>query len=254
MIKKRLISFIFYFGLFLFSAWFLDVQVKPPGNVQKKDHISIVSVVSAWGMKQQDVTWLETLPFPIVAYSTELRPHLNDLHRTEAGKYTHFICAHYEILPDLILFLHGHETAWHRTPNEIVELINKIEAGRSNPQLLLTEFSYLSISLEVWPEGELAKIFPLLNHTWTAFLGKYFKRPLEQYGDFITGSKCCSEFIVSSARIRSRPRDLWCDFFKFLNHAVGLRMILPAYENLTDEKVKGMIFEWFVPLLFGSLQ
>jgi len=217
-------------------------------------HISIICVVSAWGMTENDVLWLESLPYPIVAYSKELRPTVNDFHRTEAGKYAHFLCNNYDFLPDLVIFLHGHATAWHRTPEIIIDLINKIEEGRSNPKKLLTDFAYFSFSSVVWSEEEFVKIFPILNHTWIAFLGKHFVHPLEDYGDFIKGNKCCSEFIVSSARIRTRPRELWCDFFHFLNTAVGVRMIVPVYKDLSDEKVKGMIFEWFVPLLFGPFQ
>lgn len=219
---------------------------------QNNENVSIVCVVSAWGMNQEDITWLESLPYPIVAYNKDFRPTINNLHRTEAGKYVHFMCKHYDMLPDLTIFLHGHEKAWHRSPDIIVDLISKIEEGRSNPQKLLADFAYFSFSSVIWSDEEIFKIFPILNHTWTAFLGKYFLHPLEYYGDFIVGNNCCSEFIVSSTRIRTRPRELWCDFFQFLNNAVGVRMIVPIYKELSDEKVKGMIFEWFVPLLFGS--
>lgn len=212
---------------------------------------SIVFVVSAWKMKPEDIAWLETLPYPIVAYSETLRPKQNDHHRTEAGKYTHFMCAHYETLPDLVIFIHGHESGWHRTPEVITNLITEIEAGKSNPNKLMETFAYKSFTSDkLWVAGTIDGLKPIMNYTWNIFLGKYFSQPFAAYPDFMTGGNCCSELIVSSNRIRSRPRELWCDYLKFLNDETPMG---PAnYFGMSDDKVKGMIFEWFVPFVFGS--
>lgn len=214
---------------------------------------SIVFVVSAWNMKPEDISWLETLPYPIVAYTETLRPKQNVHHRTEAGKYTHFMCAHYDTLPDLVIFMHGHETGWHRTPEVISRIISEIEAGRSEPDRLLENFAFRAFSSEkLWVAGTQDGLNPILNYTWNAFLGKYFQQSFFSYPDFMTGSNCCSELVVSSIRIRSRPRDLWCDFFNFLND--NSPMGAANYLKMPDDKVKGMIFEWFIPFVFGSFK
>jgi hypothetical protein len=213
---------------------------------------SMICVVSAWQMKPEDIIWLESLPYPVVAYSENLRPTVNDRHKTEAGKYTHFMCTHFETLPDLILFLHGHANAWHRTPEIVQELISNIEAGRLNPSKMLNDFAYISFSKERWSDGNLERIITLLNYAWNKFLGKYFLKPLEEYRDFITGRNCCSEFVVTSTQIRLRPRELWCDFFNFLNDSESVSKEGTSFVDVSDDKIKGMIFEWFVPLLFSS--
>ena len=205
-------------------------------------------------LPSQDIAWLETLPYPIVAYTETLRPKQNDHHRTEAGKYTHFMCAHYETLPDLVIFMHGHESGWHRNREVVDKIISEIDAVRSNPEMLLETFAFKAFSSDkLWVAGTQDGLNPILNYTWNTFLGKYFqKSSFLSYPDFMTGSNCCSELVVSSFRIRSRPRELWCDFLNFLNDNTTLG---PAnYFKMPDDKVKGMIFEWFIPFVFGTFK
>lgn len=232
---------------------FIPSPIASNFNLQTRSP-SIVLVVSAWNMKPEDIAWLETLPYPIVAYTETLRPKQNDHHRTEAGKYTHFMCAHYETLPDLVIFMHGHESGWHRNREVVDKIISEIDAVRSNPEMLLETFAFKAFSSDkLWVAGTQDGLNPILNYTWNTFLGKYFqKSSFLSYPDFMTGSNCCSELVVSSFRIRSRPRELWCDFLNFLNDDTPMG---PAnYFKMPDDKVKGMIFEWFVPFVFGTFK
>ena len=128
-------------------------------------------------MKPEDIAWLETLPYPIVAYTETLRPKQNDHHRTEAGKYTHFMCAHYETLPYLVIFMHGHESGWHRNREVVDKIISEIDAVRSNPEMLLETFAFKAFSSDkLWVAGTQDGLNPILNYTWNTFLGKYFQK------------------------------------------------------------------------------
>ena len=77
----------------------------------------IVVITASNPVKKDDLSWLQRQPYPY-AIMTKADPaggihNLEHNYGTEATSYLHFILAHWDHLPERMVFTHGHWHSWH---------------------------------------------------------------------------------------------------------------------------------------------
>jgi len=128
----------------------------------------------------------------------------------EALVYLSYLYEHYDILPEISIFLHGHERAWHHhalLEGSMLYTLNHLD---------LTEVfhrQYLNLHVD-WPNA----CPDWINTAWPfedpigkpegpfmeeAFMANFPGDPLPQF----LNQPCCSQFAVTRKAIRSVPRE-----------------------------------------------
>ena len=64
--------------------------------------------------------------------------------------------------------------------------------------------------------------------------------PIEKYGDWTSGYKCCSQFIVHRDYIRKYPKKMYQDMFDYM------------LDGKHKDSVKNHVFEWTLHLLYDN--
>jgi len=197
---------------------------------------STMVVVASWNDGGQ--TWGNALPYPLMVYSESVHGWIDDHHRTEAGRYLHFLCTYYDDLPRYMFFFHGHATSTHHhRPDDIVD---RILAFQRADWPGYASFSGILMGTRGEPDGN---VWKRMDHLWYAVLHRYFKKEHESlYGEYTDQQGCCAEFFVSAARVRRRPRQLYCDLLDYVFH----------YTGEEKDQFKGVNLEWHWPLIFGD--
>lgn len=179
---------------------------KPPGSIYSK-----TLVVPK--MKEEDTSWLDSeIPewekAVYVADDPEapLHPPKNKGH--EVMVYLSYIIDHYEVLPDVVAFMHSHQFAWHNDDlfgGNAADLLQRL-----NPARVVRE-GYMNLRCNWGPgcpdwmhpgaleENASKQEETLLARAW----GEIFPDdPIPQ----VLAQPCCAQFAVSRDRILAIPK------------------------------------------------
>ena len=165
---------------------------------------SLLCVVVA--AHKENLKWLKRIGHPTLVYHRHVHSGLyvtpNVFH--EHAVYLRFICAFYHQLPKLAVFLHGHHTSWHNRNSPAVDQLLRTDlnaAARAGK--VYRSFNDYS---QCWRdhEGEWGDEMLGQLQGWTREM-----RPLLGEPPGVKESYCCTQFLVSADRIRSRPLSFW---------------------------------------------
>ncbi|KAJ1547059.1 hypothetical protein HK096_004398 [Nowakowskiella sp. JEL0078] len=190
-------------------------------TVNSCEELPSILIVSA--RYKEDLTWLNTkVPFPLLVY--QKTTHEKEYaaypvfpnHGQEATAYLKYILENYDTgFPDVVLFLHGHETAWHvcEIDGNMATLIRAFRFTRF-PFSNLKYTNYYSLPHNWTSHPELRSQnqaqFHVADH-WDLFRGdsdEAVPGPL--------ASHCCAQFAVSRSRLYSRPKEYYQKIYDFL--------------------------------------
>ena len=123
----------------------------------------------------------------------------------EHAVYLRFICAFYDNLPKLSIFLHGHHTSWHnrRSPpaaDQLRRMNLSAAAAAGNVYRSFNDYD------ECWRDHDSEWAIEMLAqlHGWRRQMQGALGQPPP-----LQESYCCTQFVVSADRIRSRPLSFW---------------------------------------------
>lgn len=153
---------------------------------------------------REDVEWLRDIPFPtLLIDKIGAEPHTLNVADVipnlgcEASVYLHFITVAYDILPERVAFIHGHNNAWHHY----------------HVAPLATLLSYADPSVEFvtlngfWVEKNNPVKHSRFWHTVEPWIGPPPAEPIF--------TDAAAQFIVSRKRIHSRPREFYVSLYNF---------------------------------------
>ena len=192
---------------------------KPPGSNYSK-----VLVVPR--MLEESVDWMDSeLPEDIqrAVYVVDdpkaaLHPPKNKGH--EVMVYLTYIIDHYEDLPDIAMFMHSHQLAWHNA--DLFGLDGAEMIRRLSPARVMRE-GYMNMRCQ-WSPGCPDWMHPgettedpfkteevLIAKAWAEVF------PLDRVPD-VLATPCCAQFAVSRERIQSIPKATFVYYRDWLLH------------------------------------
>jgi len=185
---------------------FIPGIAKPPGYQYSK-----VMVVTR--TKEEDTSWIpEQLPdWDTAIYvaddpSAPLHPPKNKGH--EVMIYLSYIVDHYDKLPDVAVFMHSHQNAWHNDAlfnGDAAQLLRKLNLNRVTREGYMNTRCGFGPGCPAWmhpgtvEEDETKQEEIMLARAW----GELFPdEPIPS----VLAQPCCAQFALSRDRIRSIPR------------------------------------------------
>jgi len=193
----------------------------------------------------ENTTFLSLAPVDIQQYiyivddlSAPLHTPMNKGH--EAMVYLTYILDNYNSLPDINVFMHAHQRAWH-TPellnHEATEALKRLSSER------VWREGYMNLRCH-WDPGCPERIYPgrsyrentkaeevAVARAWAEMF------PGVPIPDAL-GAPCCAQFAVSGERIRSIPR---ADFERYRNWLI---------RTTEGDWVSGRVFEYIWQVIF----
>ena len=191
-----------------------------------------IAVVSHYSY---NTSWVEEQPFCYevmerVHGAGEARPQHPQVSinkAQEAVAYLRYIIDHYDELPRRVIFLHDHRTAWHQL--DMVDLLHAVR---------LDAYPFFSVN-GIWNRGLRPKDYAHAARFWHENGLDRAIGPFPRDNNAIA-FMCCSQFVVSRARIRQRPLALW------------RRLYAWADRTELSNAVSSRIFEWLWHVLLGE--
>eukprot|EP00743_Colponemidia_sp_Colp-15_P011158 GILK01012408.1.p1 GENE.GILK01012408.1~~GILK01012408.1.p1 ORF type:complete len:395 (+),score=51.21 GILK01012408.1:38-1222(+) len=183
-----------------------------------------------------DMRWLLSSRYPSIVYEripTTRRkikfPLLLPNRGNEAHGYLRFIIDYYDILPNHVAFIHGHQASWH-DPNTL-ESLNRLKWG-SRPYLNFSPLHYQKLG-----EGNRAYELPKIQKFWkSAGLDSYLGScPPVLY------TECCAHFAVTREQILKHPQRFYIHLLDWLINQ----------EDFTNHD-GGVLLEWIWGMIFGE--
>ncbi|KAJ9661754.1 hypothetical protein H2198_001719 [Neophaeococcomyces mojaviensis] len=193
----------------------------------------------------ENTTFLSLAPPDIQQYiyivddlSAPLHTPMNKGH--EAMVYLTYILDHYDSLPDINIFMHAHQRAWH-TPellnHEATEVLKRLSSER------VWREGYMNLRCH-WDPGCPERIYPgrsyrentkaeevAVARAWAEMF------PGVSIPDAL-GAPCCAQFAVSSDRITNIPRE---NFERYRNWLIRTK---------ESDWVSGRVFEYIWQVIF----
>ena len=209
----------------------------------------------------EDLSWIPQLPVvlrPIIytncATSAIPSSHairkLTEAKGHEALTYLTHIVDNYDNLPDMVIFIHPHEIAWHN--NDLLSLSMPLTLTRLNPYLIMAR-GYFNLRCH-WDPGcpsylhpttpnpsltpgddSLRQEEPLVAQAWNSLF------PSEPVPTNLA-QPCCGQFAVSRAQILAFPKE------RYQRAKVWLE------ETELSDYLSGRVFEYLWQYLFAKME
>ena len=191
------------------------------------------------------------------AFPAQPRCELTENVGFEAASYLKYIVEYYDELPEQVAFIHGHESAWHRTATSpsiiaLAETVaaNAISIGGASYVSLNNHYLRPSVAAEdksaFAPNGYIVDIWPLLFAEYMPRGSKFaatFACPRAIHLD------CCAQFVTTRDAIRAIPKEAYVRWLHlFANQAAGPRLM--QHHPYSDNLARTFEFLWHV--LFGQ--
>lgn len=163
----------------------------------------MVVVASSYGWPPKNsLEWINAQPWPAFVSTKEPGRGINSEPwgnaGREAGSYLHFILQFYSSLPERVVFVHGHDMAWHQQGYQMQYLLRNL--------CLDTGHTYLSLNAHpATSEGRWA-VNNLLRRKspFSRMFQERFGMSLNQSDRFY--DRCCSQFVVHRSAVLRHPR------------------------------------------------
>jgi hypothetical protein len=161
----------------------------------------------------EDVSWLDLyvnhIPHVLYTKVTPFASHNLGINKgNEATSYLKYIIDNYELLPDVIAFIHGHRYAWHqKAPDDIVVALQTLQWGRFPYMPLQTACTG---TVQFSSSLNLTKQQHFNNEMWKATMLEVGSIPvtIDYY--------CCAVFAVTAHAIRQRKRFFYENLYNYL--------------------------------------
>jgi len=127
------------------------------------------------------------------------------------------------------VFLQDEEKSWHHE-GSLVDLVHE----QINKKDKFHNFNNRCMAL-IEPNP----LYPMMQDYFQKYLAPYIG-PMERYGDWTAGYRCCAQFVVHQSYIRKYPKKMYEDLYSYM------------MDGRHDEKAKGHMFEWTLHLLFDN--
>jgi len=180
---------------------------------------------------QEDLSWVCELGKKKIPHIVYTRDKLDNKYNASPNKgkenavFIKFIIDHYDKLPSMTAFVHGHKSSWHM--NDVVPVLTNLRWN---------EHPYMDLNYKHWQSSHPQDLYgyALIKSEWNNLF-------LEFFGDMppIFFHYCCGQFAVSKERILLRPK-------KFYQRAYDWIINEPVY----SERAK--LFEYTWSYIFGE--
>lgn len=147
----------------------------------------------------------------------------------EASVYIKYIVDYYHYLHTYTIFVQDEEKSWHHE-GSIVDLVHNHKGKKDK----FFNFNKRCLAL-IEPNN----LYSMMKEYFVKYLAPYIG-PIEKYGDWTAGYKCCAQFVVHRDIIRKYPLKMYEDMLQYM------------MDGRHDEKAKGHMFEWTLHLLFDN--
>ncbi|EPE10845.1 hypothetical protein F503_05940 [Ophiostoma piceae UAMH 11346] len=184
-------------------------------------------VASTSDLPPHDTAWLSDLPSEwqgsLYNYVTDkpLSPELAVPANkgNEAMAYMTYIIDHYDALPDVVLFHHGHRHGWHQaldSPDEVRRLRVEYVQKKGYVSLRCLPGCENVIALADYAVDQ--SLFPGHGRAvqLTSLLDDFLDRDDGERVPVRLASPCCAQFAASREAIQRRPRAWWVSLRKWL--------------------------------------
>ncbi|MCJ1241639.1 hypothetical protein MMC14_009645 [Varicellaria rhodocarpa] len=205
---------------------------------------------------REDIAWLKELPVDINQYvyqaENDTAEYSVRVNQGETAAYLQYIVEHYDDLPDVVAFVHGHQDAPHM-PDKLVLLKNLRWTAFGYANL-----RYTNVTFDLWgrwtgdwlcpqhpldppPSDEIIWDALRVNQSqlFADVWHELFEGPIGPVPQYVH-SPCCAEFVVSKERIHARP-------------LLFYQSCLTWLEATSSERYwAGRIFEYVWHIIFGK--
>ena len=147
----------------------------------------------------------------------------------EASVYLKYMIDFYDSLQMYSAFIQDDEESWHHK-GSIVKLVK---------DLVGTDIKYKNMNNRCLSTIEPNNLYPMMVNYFNKCLKSYIG-PIEKYGDWTAGYKCCAQFIVHRDLIHKYPKKMYENMYRYM------------MDEKHNEKAKGHMFEWTLHLLFDN--
>ena len=189
-------------------------------DAQPKAISRALVVASTSDLLPHDTAWLDDLPpewqGSVYNYVTDkpLSPELAVPANkgNEAMAYMTYIIDHYDALPDVVLFHHGHRHGWHQTMDSADEVRQlRVEYVRKTGYVSLRCLPGCENVIVLADYAVDRALFPGHGRAvqLTTLLDDFLDKERGERVPVRLASPCCAQFAVSREAIQRRPRAWW---------------------------------------------
>lgn len=173
--------------------------------------------------KKENTDWLEELPADVTPAvyvvddaTSPLHPPKNKGH--EAMVYLTYIIDHYDDLPDIMMFMHAHQRAWH---NEEPLGFDSLRMVQHVSNERVTRMGYMNMRCH-WGPGCPNWMHPKnashdIEKQEESFISKSWSEifPFDPVPEVLS-QPCCAQFAVSRQRVQTVPRSQYIHYRDWL--------------------------------------
>jgi len=221
------------------EAQFVPGAVKAPGNSYSRALVIATT-------KETNLTWMDEADIPHIAKriyvadnpKAPLHPPKNKGH--EGMIYLTYIIDHYNTLPDVSIFMHAHQYAWHNNDllnNDAAEMVNRLSSERVLREGFMNLRCHWNPGCPDWVHpGVVEKDVnkqeeSMMAQAWSEI---FPDKPIPE----VLAQPCCAQFALSRDRIRAISLQQYEFYRQWL-----LRTRL-------DDQISGRIWEYLWQVVF----
>ena len=222
-----------------FASPFVPGQAKPPGSNYTRNLVMAKT-------KEEETEWLDTndigdstkMVYVVDDDHAPLHPPMNKGH--EVMVYLTYIIDHYDDLPDVSIFMHSHQYAWHE--NDLLgynaaEMVKRLSSERVQREGYMNLRCHWTPGCPDWMHPGTVEEDPykqeetVMAEAWAEL---FPDRPIPE----VLAQPCCAQFALSSQRIRAITRDRYLFYREWL------------IRTKLDDKISGRVWEYIWQVVF----
>uniref|UniRef100_A0A7S0R439 Uncharacterized protein n=1 Tax=Pyramimonas obovata TaxID=1411642 RepID=A0A7S0R439_9CHLO len=166
--------------------------------------LPVVLVVTSYGWPPRfPLDWIKRQPWPAMVFTKEPGKGMHSEPWGNVGQedvtYFHFITKHYDDLPERMVFLHGHNKAWHQE-SYLMEYLLRNACFDEHEYMSMNAFPAIRA-----PKGQKANEWKIIRKYWKP-LGQGRLGPFPSQG---LREKCCAQFMVHRDRVLRHPKSFY---------------------------------------------
>ena len=222
-----------------FASPYVPGFAKPPGSNYTRNLVVAKT-------KEEEVGWLDTedigdvtqMIYVVDDRHAPLHPPMNKGH--EVMVYLTYCIDHYDDLPDVSIFMHSHQYAWHE--NDLLgynaaEMVKRLSSERVQREGYMNLRCHWTPGCPDWMHPGTLEEDPYkqeeaeMAHAWAEL---FPERPIPS----VLAQPCCAQFALSAQRIRAVPRERYIYYREWL------------IRTKLEDKISGRIWEYIWQVVF----
>ena len=177
----------------------------------------------------------------------------------EVTAYLKFIVNYYDNLPRYMVFIHGHNYAWHQYPNNLnmLDRINYLQYSYL-PKTYVKDIKYISLNNYLPKDNYLLIIKNLFKDPYKTEYIPYFDKYVKPYLHFEIDEElgvetdCCAQFLIKKENILKYPKKFYINLFNFFNNLKSTNIKTDKFVDILKKYAIGMEYLW--QLIFNEKQ